>query len=163
MKIVVAGRWELEWNTPIKEVELWNLLLRDFKIEEWFMWPVTGIKHTEATWVNLHERESMEEILSDKEVKRLKRVFFEPYNPSQQTMVGKDLREYDHPKNALYIFGSAHFNPVPGHFQNGDHLVQVPTVENKGVLWPHQCLAICLYDRLTKELKGKKTDFKASF
>jgi hypothetical protein len=148
--IKVAGHWELDWNTPIKEVELWNLLLRDFAIEDWYMWPVSGIKHTEETWVHLHERPTFNDILTDTGVKGLKQVYFEPYNPVQQPEQGIDLRDLKHPQNVLYIFGSAHYNPVPGHKTNKDILVQVPTVENKGVLWPHQCLAMCLYDRLVK-------------
>lgn len=149
-QIAVAGRWELEWNTPEKEVHLWSLLLRDFQISNWYMWPVTGITHSESSWVNLHEYDSLPKILSLPEQKPLTRVFFEPYNPVQQPEQGIDLRDLKHPTNALYIFGSAHFNPVPGNMTKDDILVQVPTIENKGVLWPHQCLAICLYDRLVK-------------
>jgi hypothetical protein len=160
--IAVAGRWELEWNTPIKEADLWNLMLRDFEVKDWFMWPISGIRNTE-TQVDLYERESLESILADEKVKNLKRVFFEPYNPVQQPQGGIDLRFFKHPKNALYIFGSAHYNAVPGHKKDGDFVVQVPTVQNKGVLWPTQCLAICLYDRLVKERNGKKIDFTANF
>jgi hypothetical protein len=161
--IKVAGHWELEWNTPIKEAELWNLLLRDFEIADWFMWPVSGIKHNESSTVNLHERDSLADILKDPLVKGLKRVYFEPYNPAQQKEMGIDLRDFEHPKDVLYIFGSAHFNPIPGNKTDEDIIVQVPTVQNKGVLWPSQCLAVCLYDRLTKNMKGKKIDFSANF
>lgn len=155
MIIKVAGHWELDWSTPIKEAELWNLLLRDFEISDWFMWPVSGIKHNEVPWVVLHERETFADILADEKVKGLKRVYFEPYNPVQQKERGINLREFKHPKNVLYIFGSAHYNPVPGNKTDDDLIVQVPTIQNKGVLWPHQCLAVCLYDRLTKGWKGK--------
>jgi hypothetical protein len=149
-QIAIAGRWELEWNTPEKEVHLWSLLLRDFQIKDWYMWPVTGIKHSESTWVHLHEFPTFDDILADSQLDHLTRVFFEPYNPVQQPEQGIDLRDLKHPKNALYIFGSAHYNPVPGHKRTQDILVQIPTIENKGVLWPHQCVAICLYDRLVK-------------
>ena len=47
--IKVAGHWELSWNAPIKEVELWNFPLRDFNVSEWYMWPVSGIKHNEKS------------------------------------------------------------------------------------------------------------------
>ena len=129
-RIAVAGRWELEWNTPIKEAELWNLLLRDHEIADWFMWPVTGIKQKEVPWVKLYEHDSFADILADEKVKGLKRVYFEPYNPVQQKDKGIDLRELNHPKNVLYIFGSAHYNPVSGNITPEDILVQVPTIQN---------------------------------
>lgn len=147
--IKVAGRWELEWNTPIKEAELWNLLLRDHEISDWFMWPITGIKHNEEEWVHLYERESMSDILD--ECKDLHHVYFEPYNVVQQKERGIDLREFNHPKDVLYIFGSAHYNPVSRHKREQDTIVQIPTIQNEGVLWPHQCLAVCLYDRMVKK------------
>lgn len=147
--IKVAGHWELSWNTPIKEAELWNLMLRDFGISEWYMHPVSGIRHNERQTVNLYERPSMREILDEN--KDLTKVFFEPYNEIQQPEQGVDLRDFEHPEDVLYIFGSAHFNPVGLFKEEGDLLVQVPTVQNAGVLWPHQCLAVCLYDRLVKE------------
>jgi hypothetical protein len=145
--IKIAGRWELEWNTPIKEVELWNLLLRDHKISDWYMFPITGIKHIEAEWVNLHERETFRDILDENQ--DLVHVYFEPYNVVQQKERGIDLREFNHPKDVMYIFGSAHFNPARFK-RDTDLIVQIPTIQNEGVLWPHQCLAVCLYDRLNK-------------
>lgn len=162
MSIAVAGRWELEWNTPIKEMDLWNLMLRDFAVKNWFMWPISGIKNSESA-VSLHERENMSEVLNDKIVKDYTRVYFEPYNPIQLPEAGEDLRFFKHPEDALYIFGSAHYNPVGSNKTEKDKVVQVPTVKNKGVLWPTQCLAICLYDRLVKEKKGEKIDFKENF
>ena len=154
MMIKVAGRWELEWNTPIKEADLWNLLLRDFDVKDWFMWPISGIRNSEIQ-VNLQERETFEDILADKGVKGLKRVYFEPYNVVQQPERGIDLREFEHPKDVLYIFGSAHYNPVQGHKTDDDIIVQMPTVHNTGVPWPHHVLAVCLYDRLVKGWEGK--------
>lgn len=161
MAVAVAGRWELSWNTPIKEAELWNLVLRDFAIKDWYMWPISGIKHNEQQSVHLHERDSFEQILNEN--KNTTHVYFEPYNPtSPHNYI--DLREFKHPKNALYIFGSVGYNPIPGHKREGkDISVVIPTIENKGVPWPHQCLAICLYDKLVKELKGKKIKFQDNF
>jgi hypothetical protein len=147
--IKVAGNWELSWNTPIKEAELWNLPLRDFGITEWFMFPVSGIKHNEHLKVSLYERNSLEEILNENQ--DIPHVYMEGYNPAFPQYVPKDLRELVHPKDVLYVFGSAHYNPVTYNFmREQDQMVMVPTIKNNSVLWPHQCLVTVFYDRLVK-------------
>jgi hypothetical protein len=147
--IRVAGHWELSWNTPIKEAELWNLPLRDFEISHWYMWPVSGIKHNEQQKVLLHERDDLESIL--KENAALTHVYVEPYNAAYPQHKPQDLRTFVHPQDVLYVFGSAHYNPVMFNFmRKHDTSVMVPTIQNRGVLWPHQCLVTLLYDRLLK-------------
>lgn len=42
--VKVAGIWELGWNTPIKEIELWEYPLRDFGVDAFYMTPITGIQ-----------------------------------------------------------------------------------------------------------------------
>lgn len=145
--IKVAGHWELSWNTPIKEAELWNLPLRDFKIKDWYMWPISGIRHNEYQ-VTLHEKSSFEEIIAEN--KDFPHVYIEPYNSMFENIKPQDLREFKHPKDALYIFGSAHFNPALKSARETDSIVMVPTIDNKGVLWPHQCLVAIFYDKLVK-------------
>jgi hypothetical protein len=66
----------LSWNTPIKEAELWNLVLRDFAVKSWYMWPVSGIRHNEAERVMLHVRHTFPDILADEGVKDLNRVIW---------------------------------------------------------------------------------------
>ena len=151
--IKVAGNWELSWNTPIKEAELWNLLLRDFDIKDWYMWPVSGIKHHEEYIVHLHERHTFKEILDENQ--DVQHVYVEPQNPVQQPTWGIDLREFEHPKDVLYIFGAVGFNPIIRHKREKDIHITVPTIHNKGVPWPHQMLAVVLYDRLVKGWEGK--------
>ena len=147
--IKVCGHWELSWNTPIKEAELWNLPLRDWKIKDWYMWPVSGIRHNEHQKVTLHERHTFEDVLA--ETQDVPHVYVEPYNAAFPMYVPKDLREFEHPKDVLYIFGSAHYNPIMyNHARDQDTMVAVPTIGNKGVLWPHQCLITVFYDRLLK-------------
>lgn len=146
--IKVAGAWELSWNSPIKECELWNFVLRDFEIKYWYMWPVSGVRNREQRNVQLIERRDLKEILD--ETQDLIHVFFEPQNP-RFPHDGIDLRDFEHPKDALYIFGHNHYNPVIHYKKEEDPSVVIPTIQNKGVLWPHQCLAIILYDKLVKE------------
>lgn len=138
--IQVAGNWELSWNTPIKEAELWNLPLRDFGVTDWWMWPVSGIRQNEQS-VTLHERHSIDDILHENE--HLTWVFLEPG--------GDSLHEFNHPQDVMYVFGSAHHNPVArGLPRTGDKVITLPTINNDGVLWPHQVLVTLLYDRLVK-------------
>jgi hypothetical protein len=147
--IRVAGHWELSWNTPIKEAELWNLPLRTFMIEDWYMWPVSGIQHNEWQKVNLHELPTFEDVLAANQ--DLVHVYVEPFNKANPQYVPEDLREFEHPKDVLYIFGSAHFNPVARNLRREqDKMVMVPSIRNQGVFWPHQCLVTVLYDRLAK-------------
>ena len=149
MSIKVAGHWELSWNAPIKEAELWNFPLRDFAIKDWFMWPVSGVLHNERQKVDLHERNTFKDILEENQ--DLPHVYVEPYNPAFPKHVPQDLRTFEHPRDVLYIFGSAHFNPPSyNHMREQDTSVAIPTIGNKGVLWPHQCLVTLFYDRLMK-------------
>jgi len=145
--IKIAGNWELSWNTPIKEAELWNFVLRDFEIKYWYMWPISGIRHNENNTVSLIEKHDLKSILEDNQ--NLTHVYVEPDNDHYRHY-GTDLRDFEHPKDVLYIFGSAHFNPVIGHKRAHDLGIIIPTIQNKGVLWPHQCLLTILYDRMVK-------------
>ncbi len=146
--IRVAGNWELSWNTPIKEAELWNFVLREFEIPKWFMWPITGIKHNEERAVELVEKKTFQDVLAENE--DVARVFVEPAD-HRDRYVTKDLREFQHPADVVYIFGSAHFNPMfSAKLRENDAAISVPTIQNAGVLWPHQCLLTVLYDRLVK-------------
>ena len=148
MTVKVVGNWELSWNTPIKEAELWNFPLRAYQVSEWYMWPVSGIKHSEWRRVNLHERHDLNEILEENQ--DLKRVYLEPANKAFTDVKPVMLTDYEHPKDVLYIFGSAHYNAALIHQREEDDVVMVPNRENSGVLWPHQVLVALFYDRLIK-------------
>lgn len=143
----VVGGWELSWNTPIKEAELWNLPLRDFGVVDWRMWPVSGIRQNEQA-VELTEYVDLVACLDGLGDRPW--VFIEP----AMELYGiepAELVRFEHPDDPVYVFGSAHYNPiVAGLNRDGDSVVRVPTVENAGVLWPHQVLVAVLYDRLVK-------------
>lgn len=147
MAAIVVGHWELSWNTPIKEAELWNLPIRDFGLTDWRMWPVSGIVHHEQA-VTLTEYPNFQSILADLD-DAVTRVFVEP-NSEPFVLDSVSLPDFKHPENVAYIFGSAHFNPTISNMRDQDLAVTVPTVLNDGVLWPHQCLVTIMYDRLVK-------------
>lgn len=144
MAVTVIGHWELSWNTPLKESELWQFPLREFGVEDWVMFPVTGIRIREPK-VTLIEAHTMDEAL---ELSKGVRVFVEPAFPKDLGHVY--LPEFDHPEDVTYIFGSAHLNPAAARKTDGDIVLAIPTLDNKGALWPHQCLLTILYDRLVK-------------
>jgi tRNA(Leu) C34 or U34 (ribose-2'-O)-methylase TrmL len=134
--VKVAGLWELGWNTPIKEIELWEYPLRDFKVDDFYMSPVTGI---DSNFVK--ERKYFEEILEEN-----KDLSFVYVDEASET----SLAEFAHPNKALYIFGKASFSPMAMYKKSKDLSVRIDTAENKGLLWPHQAAAIVLYDRMVK-------------
>lgn len=146
--VAVAGAWELSWNTPLKESELWNFMLREYNIPSWFMFPITGIQHGESRSVNLHERKDMVTILEETS-QQYTPVYFEIPNKTfgfETTM----LKDFVHPDNALYMFGSSNYSPYQHLGTPEDIVVTIPTPTMTGLLWPHQCLGIALHDRLVK-------------
>lgn len=138
--VKVAGLWELGWNTPLAEAWLWQFVLRDFEVHDWFMSPVSGIKVTEPG-LTLVEYPSIVDTLDA--------------NPEQRVFVDEageiSLPNFEHPEDVIYVFGSAGTSPMRQRLvRESDLTVSIPTIQNAGVLWPHQCLLIVLYDRLIK-------------
>lgn len=134
--IEVAGMWELAWNTPIKECELWDYALREFGLRHLNMTPISGIF---AKWID--EYESLEEIIEAKT--DLTPVFIDEHGEVE-------LREFQHPENVLYILGKGTFSPFSNMAKNYDaQSVRIDSVK-PGCLWPHQALALVLYDRSGK-------------
>lgn len=100
------------------------------------MTPITGIQSSKV-----QERASLEEILEEN--KDFTVVFCDERAETS-------LADFKHPPKALYVFGRANFSPLLSFKRKGDLAVKIDTVENKGMLWPHQAAAIILYDRFLK-------------
>lgn len=126
--IKVAGVWERGWTTPIMEFDLWAFPLRDFEVDEFIMCPVSGIKKA------VTEYENIEQVI--KANPKLTPVFVSEDGE-------KELAEFKHPRNALYILGCVSYTPAPGKAKS----VRVATAKNMGLLWPHQAICIVLRDR----------------
>lgn len=146
-RVVVAGNWEIGYNTPIIEATYWNLVLRDFSVTEWLMSPVSGITHNEHQTVILNEFPDYQSMLDS--VKELPRVFLEPRTDHQNPNTVW-LEDFIHPGSCVYVLGSAHYNPTITNCRENDSVVSIRTINNKGVLWSHQCVPIVLYDRMIK-------------
>lgn len=132
----IAGFWELGWNTPIKEIDLWEYPLKDFGVSKLYMNPITGVYNQ-----FVEEYETFEEILAQAQDATI--VYVVENGAST-------LREFQHPTNAFYIFGKASINPFNAYGKEGDLSVRIETVENQGLLWPHQAASLVLYDRMLK-------------
>lgn len=132
--IEVAGIWEQGWNTPIKEADLWDMAMRSFGVEMMNMTPVSGIFHK-----RVDEYHSMEDLLKAKD--HLTRVYVDEKGEVE-------LAEFEHPEDALYIFGKCGYSPLmqAGH----GHLSVRIDCPKLGMFWPHQAMALVLYDRSKK-------------
>ena len=133
--IKVAGTWELGWNTPLFEYDLWNFPLRDFGVHEWYMAPVSGINKKKVT-----------EVVDIQAAIDLNPNLTPVYVDEKGA---ESLKEFVHPEDVLYIFGKASYSPWVSHGMRG-RSIQIATVEDKALLWPHQCACLVLYDRMVK-------------
>ena len=135
--IKTASFWELYWNTPIKEVDLYQYPLEDFGVDEIYMHPVSGIDNN-----RISERNNLDEILAE--------------NPDLAVVFVSDqgatpLAEFEHPEDALYVTGlTSHSDPSITHKAEGRVSVKVETPNAEGALWGHQALTVILYDRMMK-------------
>ena len=149
--VVIVGHWEYGYLLPMVEIPFWNLPLRDFEaeVDQWWMCPISGVHNGEQMRVPLFERKDYPQILDELDPS-LPRVFIEPrtrrFNP-----VTTWLHDFEHPKDCVYIFGSAHKNPTIGNKREKDEVVSIKTINDDGVLWSNQCLVIVLYDRIMKD------------
>jgi tRNA(Leu) C34 or U34 (ribose-2'-O)-methylase TrmL len=136
MTIKVAGMWELGWCAPLTEFDLWAFPLRDFGVAEWIMAPVSGVqkKVTEVAGIDAAIAANPE----------LTVVFVDEDGATP-------LQEFRHPEDALYVLGRASSSPMRSFGAAHEHVsVRIETQEAKGLLWPHQAIAIVLYDRARK-------------
>jgi hypothetical protein len=133
--IKVAGVWEQGWNTPICEYDLWAYPLRDFGVDEWYMTPVSGIN-----------RPGLTELKSLEEVTALNPDLVPVYVDEEGEV---ELQDFEHPEDVLYICGKASYSPWRASGATGKS-IRIKTIQDKGLLWPHQCMALILYDRMLK-------------
>jgi hypothetical protein len=136
--IATAGVWELTWSTPIVEADLWRYVLQNYGVAHWFMSPISGIANK-----YVEERPGLPDVLNELRGE-LSVVFVDECGETR-------LPDFEHPRDALYVFGKANYSPALGLRENGEPVVAIPSFtvgKNNGLLWPHQAAAIVLYDRL---------------
>lgn len=132
--IKVIGVWELGWTAPISEHPLWDFPLRSFAVDEWYMTPVSGIAKRVTEVGSIDDAISLNPDLTP--------IYVDENGE-------EELRSFQHPENALYILGKAGYSPWAANNKQGRSL-QIETVVGGGMMWPHQCIPIVLYDRMVK-------------
>jgi hypothetical protein len=117
--IKVLGMWENHWTVPSIEYRDLSFVCQEYGVDEIIMSPVTGI------WPNGHlkEYQTFEESLEA--IANTVPVFVDEHGTC-------DLRTFQHPKAATYIFGRT----------------------GSSLMCPDHCLAIVLFDRFVKEAAG---------
>jgi tRNA(Leu) C34 or U34 (ribose-2'-O)-methylase TrmL len=136
--IRVAGLWEFGWNTPIKELDLWEYPLRDFLVDEFVMSPISGIESSAVS-----EIADLGHYIDHRRAAGDSVVFLDERG-------AVPLPDFQHPENALYVFGKSSLSAMTAYGKPGDLAVVIPTPASAGLLWPHQAAAILLYDRMRK-------------
>lgn len=134
----VAGVWEMDWNTPIKEADLWAFPLRDLGTDRWFMAPVSGIEQPGVT-----EMTDLGPLIEERRAAGVRVVFVDEHG-------AVPLPDFTHPEEVLYVFGRSGLSTLRAYGTDEDASVRIPTAEGKGLLWAHQAAAIILYDRMQK-------------
>jgi tRNA(Leu) C34 or U34 (ribose-2'-O)-methylase TrmL len=136
-RIIIAGLWELSWDTPMMESRHWELLKREFLVDKWLMSPVSGIKNRHVI-----ETASIEESLA----------LFPDYKVVWITEAegGSDLESFVHPEKVIYVFGKTNFSPFANMKREGDLSIKIKTPANKGLLLSPLCASVILYDRIRK-------------
>lgn len=135
--IELAGTWDLGYSAPITEMDHWWAVMRTYNIEALHMTPISGLRHKmlveHDNWNFLKET-------------HLTPVFVDE-------TAGVALAEFEHPKDALYIFGKANYAPFLNYGEG--HLavrIETPTL---GMLWPHQAAAIVLQDHYDNHVSNR--------
>lgn len=136
--VSVAGLWELGWNTPIKEAELWEYPLRDFGVDHWLMSPISGIDN-----LFVQEYRDLAAVIQDHRARGIPVVFVDEKGASP-------LREFVHPTDALYVLGKTSLSPLIAYGRSDDLSVRIETPLAGGLLWAHQAATLVLYDRQVK-------------
>lgn len=141
--VKIASFWELSWNAPIKEMQLWEFPMKEFQVDSLHMLPFTGLERSNSY---LTEYENFADLIAAN---------------SDSTVVFVDegategLSTFVHPENVLYVFGRTGFSPltVYENFDGEEHFsVSIETPQNTGLLWSHQAATMVLYDRMLKQL-----------
>lgn len=136
MTVGLLGFWDIGYSAPLTEADQWEFMCRDFEVDDWHMIPVSGVDRPVQEWATIED-------FLDADTGSLERVYVDENGT-------EDLVDFEHPADALYIFGKANYAPMAGHARRDDRSLKISTPRTAGLLWPHQVAAIILYDRHRK-------------
>lgn len=134
--IKVAGAWEHGWDlTTEAEYHLWNFPCRAYAVDEWYMAPISDMPDRGKLLTQVPSIEDAILLNPD-----LVPVFVEENGET-------DLLDFQHPSNALYIFGRAGYSAWRARGRKGIS-VRITVPVGIGMLWGHQCLPLVLQHRM---------------
>jgi len=142
--IKVAGVWELGWQAPINEVELWKHPINEFGVGNLIMTPVSGI-YAGCAQTFVCECPQIEDVITNARKDGFTVVFIDE-------KATDDLKTFIHPENVMYVFGRTTQSPYTAFYNEGlgDKAIKIQTPANQGGFWAHQAASIVLYDRFLK-------------
>ena len=140
--------WDEGWFHPNMEVTLWHDLALAYSVDLLIMIP--DLKRYNYQDINFVKYDDVETALDNHS--DLTFVFLEPKNIADSANVpSESLSSFDHPKDALYIFGNSGRNNIGLYDQSrGDKVVYVPTIKQDQQIWSIEVASIVLYDRAKK-------------
>lgn len=149
MTVKIAGYWDLWFTHRESEYDIsWRFMLKHFDVNEAIMIPKCGACDKialDASEVPLVEMDSIEDVLLNNN--ELVPVIIDERGTTH-------LRDFQHPENALYIFGRTGGNPLDllPDWAGATVLVESAPkhMDTSALLHPNQACSIVLYDRLMK-------------
>lgn len=146
--IKVAGYWDKWFHHKENEYEVcWRFMLRHFGVDQISMIPNIGAREKlplDYTDTELIEMDSIYDVLNANT--NLVPVILDERGTTP-------LREFKHPENVLYIFGSTGRNPLDELQSWNGWSVNIEgnsQYVKDALLHPHQACSILLYDRMVK-------------
>jgi hypothetical protein len=145
--IRVAGCWDI-WSTPQEEyAKMWQFLLRGYCVEQFYMTPNTGL----GAQLQADRHDGVAEVI---ELPTMADVIAAcpSFTPVVLDEYGTtDLRVFEHPENALYLFGRTGQSVLETLAWDGQSVhIACGNDDRAGFLHPHQAACVVLYDRMVK-------------
>jgi len=147
--IKVAGYWDIWFSHKENEYDIcWRFMLKHFGVDQAIMLPQLNVSsriQLDHTEVELIEMDSIEDVIN-------LNINLVPIMIDERGATS--LKTFEHPDNALYIFGRTGENAMDKFDVWNGHSVYIDSVESCNgmpLLHPHQACSIVLYDRMTKQ------------
>ncbi len=136
--ITVLGMWEAVWMEAERtERLLWKQTINAFAVDRWSMCSVQGGPFTRPT-----QHTDVAAMLAAHPGPKTFLI------PAERFEGSLDLADYEHPDNAIYVFGNTN-QSLAGHVTEADEVVSIYTPVSAD-MFAHAVLAAVLYDRLVK-------------